>query len=256
MAVYDFDGTIKADLINEPKVYNVMAYNVGNFDNSGGHDGYTGDDLEGTISKWIKFLGGCGANICLLSESRTYIDKNKIALSKNRIYDNVYKYISSYNPSVSWGLATLSDLPQKNIIEGLFTVRESSESKYHGTLITINNINVMFIAVHFNHGQGTAYDNARNAEINEIIQIASTYDNVIIGGDFNTDNANSLAIFKNNGFSLANNDIFGSFTTYVSGGAIDNMAIKGSKLKLKDVKILEGPNTNDHWPLSVDILIG
>ena len=254
MSVYNINGNCIANI--EEKVYAFMAYNVGNFDNSGGHDRYDGDDLDGIIAKWVKFFGECSADVCFLSESSAYVDKNQTAQPKARIYDIVYKYASVYNTSISWGEALLSNLRQNNIISGLFTTRESSESKYHGALININGVDVMVISVHFNHGEGTQYDTARNAQVNEIIQMTSNYDNVVIGGDFNTDNSNTLALFKNNGFILANHDVFGSFETHVRGGGIDNIAVRGNKLKMKSVRVEQGPNTDDHLPLFADIIIG
>jgi hypothetical protein len=73
MQIYDIDAN---RLDSEPHVYAILEYNVGNF-SDGEPEGYDGDDLQGFAEQWRHFFGENTADICLISESRTYIDHNK-----------------------------------------------------------------------------------------------------------------------------------------------------------------------------------
>lgn len=261
MAAYNLNGDMIADLSNDAKVYNVLAYNVGNFADGGSHDRYSGDDLEGWITSWIQFFGKYSPDICLLSESSKYIDNAKTELSESRIYDPLYKCVSIYNPSDSYGAALLTNVFQSNVHSGLYTTRVSSESKYVYTTINLNGVDVFVAVTHLNHtisGQEQQCANARAAEMAELITFASAYENVIIGGDLNCA-MSEMTPFINAGYTLANGGIFGTFNTYSEDNPVyplDHILIRGNKLRLKDFQVFKGVTSRDHLATMAKILVG
>ena len=259
MGIYKINGD-RADF-TEPKTYNFLAYNVGNFADYGAHEGYSGDDLEGWITDWIQFFGENTPDVCCLTESRTFVDSAKTASSKNRIYSPLYKYVSNYNPFDSFGVALLTNNEQDNVHSGLFTTRVSSESKYLYTTLELNGVNLFVAVAHLNHtvtGQETASNEARLAQIAELIALSSNHDNVIIGADFNFRSISQFSPFTEAGFTLANGGIFGDFTTMDndSGYTSDGVVIKGNKIKLKDFRVFKGVTSGDHLATMTKILIG
>lgn len=260
MATYKINGDRVADL-NEPAVFSFLAYNVGNF-NDGEHSEWSGNDLDGYIAEWLQFFGECGSDVCLLSESRTYVDDANTASSKDRVYLPLYKYVSNYNPSVLFGVALLSNKAQGNVHSGLFTNRISSESKYLYAVIEINGVDLFVAVTHLNHTvEGREQDsiNTRAAQIGELITLASNYDNVLIGGDFNFNSNTENATFTNAGYIVSNGGIFGDFNTWSADDPrypCDNVAIKGDKLKLKDFKTIHGVTDHDHLAVMAKVLIG
>lgn len=260
MAVYDISGDMIADL-PAVKEYNILAYNVGNFADYGAHGGYSGDDLDGWITKWVQFFGKYSPDVCLLTESRLYVDSAMTALSKDRIYTPLYEFVSNYNNSTSWGVALLSNNAQNDVHSSLFDTLVSAESKYLYTIINLNDVNVFMAVAHLNHtvsGKEQESIAARAAQMAELIEIASDYDNVIIGGDFNVLSLSEMNPFITAGYTLGNGGIFGEFETWEDDPSypLDNILIKGNKLRLKDFETFEGVTSHDHLATMAKILIG
>lgn len=256
MATYNIAG----NSTEEPKEFKFLSYNVGNFSNTSS-SGYVGDDLEGYITEWLRFLGEYTPDACFLTESRTYIDNANTALSKDRLYLPIYKYATNYNQSTDYGAVVLSNKTQNNIQSGLFATRVSSESKYICGTINFNGIDVFVAVAHLNHtveGSEQASINARAAQMAELIAKANGHDNVIIGGDFNARTISEFAPFVDAGYTLANGGIFGTFETWPKNEPIypcDSIIIKGDKLKLKDFKKFSGVTEGDHFATLATVLI-
>lgn len=257
MAVYNANG----ESLEDAKIFNILAYNVGNF-SDGTEYGYEGDDLDGYVKEWTRFFGGVHADVCLLSESRLYVDNANTLPSKEGLYQLLYKNVSNYNPLNPYGIALLSDEQQKYLVYDHFQQRISSDSKYIGATLRLNGIDVFVVAVHANHtveGHEQESIAVRTAQLNEIISIASTYDNVIIGGDFNVNNVSEYSVFTNAGYKIANGGIFGDFDTWSEDDPqypCDSVVVKGSKLQLKDFSVFKGVTNGDHLATIAKILVG
>jgi endonuclease/exonuclease/phosphatase family metal-dependent hydrolase len=251
MAIYDVNGKI---IGGEPKRYNILEYNVGNFD----VDGYAGNDLDGYTATWAKFIGKCNADICMFSESRKYIDHGDTKTPTEVLYSKLYDNVLTYNPSTKWGEALMSNSQQSQQISGKYVNQRSSESKYVGALINLNGVDVYVVSTHLIH-DGTNNTDIRVAEMAELVALVSEYDNVIIGGDFNTTDLSELTTLTNAGFTFANGGLFGENNTFEVGNMIyplDNVGIRGSKLKLQSYEILDTVTLSDHVPTITGILVG
>lgn len=89
-------------------------------------------------------------------------------------------------------------------------------------------------------------------QINELITKYSTFDKVIMMGDWNVANFSEFNAFTNAGYSLAND---GTFLTYPSGGrALDNIIVKG--LTISNPGMITTQGQSDHYPFYCDVQLG
>lgn len=243
---YDIDGNRLISSIR------ILEYNIGNF-SEGGTTGYTGNDLAGYMADWVSFISSCNSNICLFTESRQKVDSSNTTLS-NAIYSQIYSNVLGYYPSTNWGAVLLSNASQSDTKTVKFTNQKSSESKYVGAMLNINGTDVYVVSVHFIHG-GSANATVRTAQMNELITAISGYDNVIVGGDFNTENIAELVTLQNAGFTFAND---GESTYSVSDPTLplDNVGVKGNKLVIQSFNVLSDVSLSDHMPTITEILVG
>lgn len=253
--VYDING----NSLTEPKRYRVLEYNIANFTSDGTFDGYSGDDLDGYVAGWAEFIGSCNADICLFTESRTYIDAQNSLDSKIGLYDKLYTSVSEYGDSIPWRVAMLSNNVQSNIRKAKFTNQISGGgSKYIAADITLNGVDICLIVTHFVHG-GNDNTAVRIRQMQELITLTSNYENVIIGGDFNTHDISEISTFENAGFTCGNGELFGTFLTQPKPTPtypVDNVCVRGEKLKLQSFKVLYDYGLSDHYPCIVDIVVG
>ena len=257
MGVYDIYGN--SLIASDPKRIRILEYNVGNF-SEGGTTGYTGGDLDGYIANWATFIGKESADISLITESRRYIDSGNTALSNGRLYSPLFKevlddYVTSGH---NYGRVLLSQMEQSETVKKSFTNQSSSSSGYVGALMNVNGIDVFVVSVHFIHGGEPNYS-VRALQMAELVNDISQYENVIIGGDLNThDLSYELDTLKNAGFTFANGGIFGTHSTFVTdaNAPLDNVGIKGDKLKLVGFDVMTDIELSDHYPTITQILVG
>lgn len=257
MAIYDIDGNrIDVGGSEEYKKIRVLSYNVGNFDN-GGTAGYSGNDLDGYIAEWARFLGSCNADIALLSESRRYIDSANTVTSKNGLYSKLFNYVSDFdNGSIPWAKVLATEIEQKNVISARFNNHGVSNAGYVGAKIIVNGVEIFVVATHLIHG-GDDNIPTRVLEMQELVDLTSSYENVIIGGDLNTASLGQLDTFRNAGFSLANGGFLGTQNTWNSTKPslpLDNVLVKGNNIKIRSFELLES-SLSDHLPTIAEIIV-
>lgn len=258
MAVYDINGNALT-VTQEARRVRILEYNLGNF-SDGGTTGYTGDDLDGYIADWATFIGNENADLCLFTESRRYVDSAGTALSKDRIYQPLFreemeKYVASAG---TWGWVLLSQNEQINPTWKQFAAQSSSASGYVGAMINLNGVNVYVVSVHFIHGGEPNYS-IRAAQMAELVADVAQYENVIIGGDLNThDLSYELDTLKDAGFTFANGGVFGTHTTFTTdaNAPLDNVGIRGNALKLVGFNVMDTVTLSDHYPTATEILVG
>lgn len=251
MAIYDVNGKI---IGGEPKRYNILEYNVGNFD----VDGYAGDDIDEYIASWAKFMGKCNAEICMMSEARQYIDHANTITPTEVLFSKLYSNVLTYNPSVKWGEALMSNGPQSQRISGQYVNQRSSESKYVGAMLNLNGVDVYVVSTHLIH-DGKNNTDIRILEMQELINLLSDYDNVIVGGDFNTTDITELSVMTDAGFTFANGGLFGTNNTFEVGNMVyplDNVGVRGDKLKIQSFEVVTDIILSDHVPTITGVLIG
>lgn len=257
MAIYDLDGNLLST--EELKRIRILEYNVGNF-NGGATGGYTGDDLNDYIARWNRFIGKQSADLALITESRNYIDSGNTASSSSRIYTQVFNHVLDdyVASSGNWGRALLSNAVMKHTDKITFTAQQNSSSGYVGALININDVDVYVASVHFVH-DGTNATATRIAQMQELVTNIANYENAIVGGDLNTTDLTELATLQSAGFTFGNGGAFGTVNSFsVSNPAypLDNVGVRGSKLKLRSFEVLSDITLSDHMPTITEILVG
>lgn len=254
--IYNINGK---EVSSEPKRFRILEYNISNFTGDGTFDGYSGDNLNGYVADWTKFIGNNNADICLFTESRTYVNSGNTLNSKDGLFDKLYPHVSEYGDSVPWRVAVLTNNVQKNIRKAKFTNQVSgSGSKYIAVDITLNGVDICLIVTHFVHG-GSSNATIRQKQMQELITLSANYDNVIIGGDFNTQDISEVSTFTDADFVMGNGGIFGEQFTQSKPTPtypVDNVCIKGENLQLQSFKVLYDCELSDHYPTITDIIIG
>lgn len=255
---YDKDGNIihqSGDFI-----IRVLEYNVGNFSHdpnygsSDGISGYTGLNVSDYIAEWENFINSCHADIALITESRKYIDSSNSVLAESELYADVFNYqTSNYIAGTPWGKVLLTKAQQSNSVSKQFTRQRSSGNGYAGALITINDVDIYVVSVHFIHDESNS--DIRTLQMQELLSDVSNYENVIIGGDLNTTNLSELSIMD--GFTFANGTL-ATYNTWEYPNAtypLDNVGVKGNKLSLRSFTRLNSA-LSDHYPTLTEILVG
>lgn len=256
MPIYDISGNnIGTGLMR----CRILEYNIGNFSN-GATSGYVGNDLDEYISEWARFIGASSADICLLTETREHIDSDNVVTAQNGLYAPLYKHVTVYNPSENWGAGLLTTVPQKEKQTVIFENQPSGggQSKFVGALLSLNGIEVYVVSAHLTHG-GSSESSVRALQMQELISKIANYDNVILGGDFNTDNLDELAPFESAGFIFANGSVFGVNNTAPTdnpNNPLDNVGCRGNKLHLCMFAPDKNITLSDHIPSIAEILIG
>lgn len=119
-------------------------------------------------------------------------------------------------------------------------------------------IEIHIVETHFEH----SYPTERTAQMQQLITAMSSYEHVIIGGDFNTNLANTteeeilqeLAMFTDAGYKLANGGYLGRFMTHDEGHKIDNIAAKG--FAMNNIQVIQEAGTlSDHWLIYCDLTL-
>lgn len=231
-----------------------LVYNIGNF-SEGKTTGHTGDDLNEYIQNWKSFIESCNADMSLFTESRKYIGSGNKAETKTSLYSPLYQYVLDYYPSMNWGIAMLTRSEQSETVKAKFQHQRSSESKYVKSSILIGGIPVCVVAVHLIHGGETNKD-IRAQQMDELIADLENYENVIIGGDFNTHDLNELEPLKNAGYVFANGGAFGTFNTHTVGdptAPLDNLCVRSNTLAIKSITAMYNIVLSDHVPLLIEI---
>ena len=262
--VYDIHG----NALTEPKKVRILEYNIGNFTGDGTFDGYAGDDLPGYIADWAQFIGAAGADICLLVENRYYIDAGNTTPSKTALFDPLYSNVTDYDyppPLQSWQypwrVTLLSNVQQSEVVRATFTHQATANggSKYIKVVAPLNGVQVCVVVAHLTHGDTQTDIDTRAMQMQELIALTAPYSNVIVGGDFNTRSLAEMAPMEDAGFTVGNGGIFGEYLTQPKPAPtypVDNICVKGPKLKLQNCAVLYDCELSDHYPMVADIIVG
>ena len=132
-----------------------------------------------------------------------------------------------------------------------FTV-ENENRYYLHTTARLFDENIHIVEAHLDH---TTQAN-RAAQIEELINKMSGYRYVIIAGDFNTGDSETIeseiAAFTNAGFTTANGGYIGIFSTSRIGRAVDHIMVKG--FAMSDIQVVqESDSLSDHMVVYCDL---
>ena len=229
-SAYDINGNIvfSRDTTIKVATYNVGQWYLGNHDNVPVNLDSTYYALQNGM------ISSINADILLLEEYTKQFSKlPRTAIS---MLEQYYPYIHEQggdNPtaSTSVGRCVCSKYPITNYTTHTYT--QGSPFYFDSCNITIGDNVFMVIVTHLHWASGLT-DSIREQEIAELINFASDYSNVIIGGDFNTALSTSLTEaqyqyaynafvkpFIDAGFNSANFKDFGNMVTCIDGSNVE-----------------------------------
>ena len=229
-----------------------VSNNVGKY-NFGEGNGYTGADYADKFLEWKRRVGKNMPDFVMLQENVLYFDSGQTIMARD-IWDPLFPYIAS--DSGSLGISIRSRYPLSNAQKITLETVESGVTYTRYLVVAEANIHGKKVAVavtHLTPGYNSPYEEVRQSEVAQVITALSGYDNVILGGDFNTSDATTLGLFTTAGYTLGNNGYFGAIET-LSGEYVDNIIIKG--LSFYDVySNASEAITSDHYPIVAEMML-
>ena len=240
-------------LISIPVELRVMSYNIGDFSGVGFENG---SEESAVILR--EAISEQKASIIGLQED---VDKYGDHCPNDVIYRYPFYYRegnTTFNNKAFASVFPISNIRKVNYEGGYF----DHSFFLAGDLLLNDSRVLLLVSFHFDWSD----KNRRQHQIYQLINYSLLYKVVILMGDTNCDNYidyskiddSSLfneewVLFKNNGYSMANNGCFGIFPTYISGKTLDNIFVKGcTKMNSFYVK---KDYMNDHYMVLADIRI-
>lgn len=166
-----------------------------------------------------------------------------------------------------FGLAALSGQSSQRINYGdIDGYKYPADQRYFtASKITVGQWEIVVITCHI-----ATHGNYKQPQMSAVLNFAKNFDRVIVAGDFNpTDSQLYLYdMFKQDGYRMANYDLYGRINTYPATGRIDsnydtsvgypilvldNIMVKG--LEITDVCVIDDATLTDHCGIWADIVI-
>lgn len=118
----------------------------------------------------------------------------------------------------------------------------------------LNGENVHFVEAHLDHTR----NDMRVAQIAQLVSDMSPYDHVIIIGDFNTGDEETVvdeySAFKTAGYTMLNSDYLGLLVTSLTQEYVDNIIVKGFTMTGRKVS-QESGTLSDHLLIYCDLVM-
>lgn len=118
----------------------------------------------------------------------------------------------------------------------------------------LNGENIHFVEAHLDHTR----NDMRVAQIAQLVSDMSPYDHVIIIGDFNTGDEETVvdeySAFKTAGYTLLNSDYLGLLVTSLTQEYVDNIIVKGFTMTNRKVS-QESGTLSDHLLIYCDLVM-
>lgn len=231
---------------NIPIKLRVMSQNVGKY-NYGSGNGYAGDDVADKLLEWKQMLGSNMPDFVMIQEQVSNFDSGGTYGAKATLFDPLFKDYAS--DSGSLGIVLFSKYPLEN--KQKIALTTTAGNRY--LVLAETSMGTRTIAIASTHLTPGDDETIRAEEVAQIITALASYDYVILGGDFNTSDATTLAQFTTAGYTLGNNGYFGSMDT-ITGDAVDNIIVKGFSFYDASVNT-EQAITSDHSPVVAEMLM-
>lgn len=228
----------------------VMAHNCGNF-NYGLPYEYEGDDVQEKVNEWKAMIARNKPDIILAQEVSQYFDEEHTVNPYNTIYKPLlpHTYFQSYTRVISKYI--LTRVWQLDIT---VTVDGQTESRSLGCAeIELFGNKIALCSAHLSPGYDAHANAVREAQRAIIIAAFSSYNYVIIAGDFNAQADSFYSAFTDAGYTMANHGYFGNINTFPSE-PIDNIIVKGF-LFYDAVSKIDDKCTSDHQPIISELLL-
>jgi len=130
-------------------------------------------------------------------------------------------------------------------------IRASDYYYLKGTL-TLDGAPVTLIVCHLAFDMKRNPDTVNIAQLQELIEVTKNDEHVIIAGDFNCRDITTLALFREAGYTSANDGSLVTCPTASENKALDHILVKG--LSIKNARAHETA-LSDHYALSAEILL-
>lgn len=118
--------------------------------------------------------------------------------------------------------------------------------------IMLDDAPVTLVVTHLAFDGNLDPDTLNEAQILELVEVLKTEERVVIIGDFNCKRFASFDIFKNAGYTLANDGSLATYPTGTNNPALDNIIVKG--LQVKNARVYE-TQLSDHYAISAEITL-
>lgn len=233
----------------------VVHWNIGGFVYTDWHVGdpthvIPAADAETYAQRYRALIDSVGADIFVVAEYNPSFSAASL-VTKDVIFQcfrSVYEGAKS-GASCNTVFANITEFVGAEEVP--FTVRQENRYYTHVTARLMGE-NVHIVEAHLDH----TYNEKRVAQIAQLISDMSPYRYVIIGGDFNTGDEETVetefSAFTDAGYTMLNSDYLGLVVTSLTEEYVDNIVVKG--FTMKERKTSEASGTlSDHLLLSCDL---
>lgn len=244
----------------------VMSYNIRCLrggESGAGYDPLTDSQMKQTIADFSALLDREKPDIFIVCENRMFFDATATSSEggKKNVYDHLFKDYFRY----AYNLETGASLPRvyskykitdMEYIDVAYEPGAGGGRKPLSVKINVGGEDIYVIACHPEAG-AEVYESSRKPYFEAIVNYCKDKENVIIGGDLNTDTDDfkaELDGFKDD-FTLGNFGEFGTHKTYRFGETalwLDNIIVKG--LKMRNFRV-GTDELSDHFPIFSEIYI-
>lgn len=252
----------KIDNIDAFKI-KIMTFNLGRY-SYGVAPFYLNENYDEKVENYKHFFSENNCDVLCCQEYNEYLDG--ATTGTQNAYDILYKQMYRNINFINGNVALLSRRPIYRYFSSTFTV---SNRPYKYAYVMINGVFLTVCCVHLTPNAGEEQEAKRVAEINELITLFEGDKNVIICGDFNTQNYDAnMALFKNAGYQIGNGGYMEKVWTYGARADwtsdhpsdmiryMDNIICKGNVLILNSYR--ENVYTklsSDHAPFFAELFV-
>lgn len=241
-------------VIPETTKLRILSYNIGGYNY--GHDGGLSTNVPQKIANYKKFFGEVNPDFACINEQTDYIDANNMYEAEATLFDDLF----ANKTLVKNHIQVLGNRYFDS--ETNLNLKDSADTDYgcfaNIYFTTVNKIKVPIVCL---INRALATKAIRLSAFDALLQwLHDNYNSYsVICGDFNPTDADEynqyITKMEAAGFSVGNGGYFGEFVTYHGSGynKLDNVAVKGGKLKNFYVPNVYDDLSSDHYPVVADI---
>lgn len=246
----ELDGVSKGQRLR------VCSWNVGHFSLGTTSDTtITAENYDEMKTKWRTAINTINADMMLLVEYNTNFAKNPDVTAETAIFslfkDKKIGTKSGYNQSAMYGNRGFSNTQQV-----VYEHAVQDGRYYLVSDVKVGDTVVKFVVTHLDFNQGEHGAEYRAEQIQKLIADFTSYDHVVICGDFNVAPASDYEAFTNAGYTMANHGYLGDILTWPAGAGtncFDNIIVKG--FAINGIKTLDDATLSDHAAIYCDLMI-
>ena len=247
----------------------IAVWNIGHF--SGGNGMKTAipeEKLSQATAAFRGYLDEIGADVIGLCEySYMFCNSDKI-LNLGPVYakDTLFgEYSFGYEgPQHRYsGNALFAKCAVKDLRKKLFACNQGAvishtdlikagDYYYVKATLDVDGAPVTLVVTHLAFDGNLDPDTLNEAQLLELVEVLKAEERVVIIGDFNCKRFASFDIFKNAGYTLANDGSLATYPTGTNNPALDNIIVKG--LQVKNARVYE-TQLSDHYAFSAEITL-